>query len=309
MIKMRFIRISICVVLFLALFPAARAAGLAPTYNYLPFTILGTRPTPPSEGLVIDHRHTDVSKIPDYWIEQAKTLTVQHAHTSHGGQILEGLGWLEDRNPKYKFAISYGDGGPNLPDVGDALRIYDGNNYDGNSYITPEMYWETSGGISHTRSVLGTGLYRLSLWTWCGQMSYYGEDQIQNYLNTMAQFGTDYPGVQMILFTGHTDGSTPDSGSDLWRNNNLVRAYVQEHSGTVLFDFADIESYDPAGNQYPDTNDGCSWCTKWCQDHPNDFSCQQLPSCAHSNGLQCTLKAQAYWWMMARMAGWDGVTQ
>jgi len=31
-------------------------------------------------------------------------------------------------------------------------------------------------------------------------------------------------------------------------------------------------------------------------------------SCAHSHRLNCVLKARAFWWMMARLAGWDGVT-
>ena len=59
---------------------------------------------------------------------------------------------------------------------------------------------------------------------------------------------TRLPTFANRLLHGHTDGTAP--GSTLWRNNNLVRAYVAEND-KVLFDFADIKSYDPAGTFYP----------------------------------------------------------
>ncbi len=259
----------------------------------------------PASGLVIDHTCTDISQIPDYWLAEAGELTFHFAHTSHGSQIISGLEKLAELDSRYAVSIRAADP-PALPG-GSGLRIYDGNNYAGDNYITPEMFWETADGRSHTRSVADTDLFDYSMWAWCGQLSTYAGAQVDLYAGTLDQLESQYPEMRFVYMTGHADG---DGGSSLLANNQLIKDYVNSND-QALFDFWDIDSYDPSGTYHDSNGDGqCLWCDTWCQAHPAD--CTDLPdSCAHSEGTQaqkltCKLKAQAFWWMLARLAGWPG---
>ena len=260
-------------------------------------------PPPPATGaIIIDHTCTDITKIPDHWLEQAKQLTLHYAHTSHGSQLVTGAEWLEWQNATYNVAVRYCGDDAGLPAEGNALRICDGNP-PGGDYVTPEDYWSTTDGLNRTRGVADTGLFNFSMWSWCGQQSENDTGTVQQYLDTLDQLEREYPNMRFIYMTGHTDG-----GSDvLERNNDLVRQYALGH-GKILFDFADFERYDPAGDDYPYADDSCVWCDDWCNNHPEDCrNLEQIDDCAHTHPLQCKLKGQAFWWLMARLAGWDGV--
>jgi len=132
------------------------------------------------------------------------------------------------------------------------------------------------------------------MWSWCGQVN---DVNLQtHYFDNMEDLESEYPEVTFIYMTGHREDCQADLAA-----NNQIRDYV-ENNEKVLFDFADIESYDPDGTFYPNDNDACSWCSTWCASH----ECPSCGSCSHSHCFNCYNKGKAFWWMLARMAGWDG---
>jgi hypothetical protein len=135
------------------------------------------------------------------------------------------------------------------------------------------------------------------MWSWCGGCSDNTEEGINIYLNAMNGLEQDYPGVTFIYMTGHLDGGGPEG--NLYLRNNQIRDYCNNND-KILFDFADIESYDPDGIYYPDASDACEWCYDWCAIYP----CPDC-GCAHSHCFNCYLKGKAWWWMMARIWGWN----
>jgi hypothetical protein len=275
---------------------------------------------PDSTDLIINHNCINLNSIPSEWLSEAKDkLHIVYEHTSHGSQLVDGMtglySWKGD-------VYAWNDGGS-----GGALDIDDHGITGGSDLGNPNFTsWEAS-----TRTYLNNSSnsdVNVVIWSWCGEVSSATEANISTYLSLMTGLENDFPDVKFIYMTGHLDG-TGLSGN-LHIRNEQIRNYCKTNK-KILFDFADIESYDPDkiyyGNKYP--NDGCNfdfdgdgicesigdpslptggdknWAIEWQNSHTVNIDWYNC-SCAHSQPLNANQKAYAAWWLWARLAGWDG---
>ena len=250
--------------------------------------------------LIIDHTCINLDQVPPEWIEAAKAqFRLSYGHTSHGSQIVSGMNVIRGAAGSLYYWDHDGTSG--------GLSLWD--YYPSGDLGNPDRTtW-----AARTRDMLDTaGCDRnIVMWSWCGQADTTAE-YMQIYLDLMDDLIADYPNVTFIYMTGHLNG-TGEAGQ-LHARNNQIREHVIA-TGGVLFDFADIESYDPDAEMYYlplYADDGCNyvldgqshnWATEWCAAHPGECS---SCSCAHSQSLNCDMKGRAFWWMMARLAGWAG---
>jgi hypothetical protein len=278
-------------------------AVLIPLFSVPPFFRF-IQNAPLQEPLLIGHLCTDIDQIPELWIIKAKDdFRIAYGHTSHGSQIVSGMEVLASQSELYSFDYDGTDG---------ALSLHDEEPWGdlGNPNRT-EWYYRTR------EMLLSPGCDRnLVVWSWCSQVGVSDVNDINTYLNLMDHLEREFPQVTFVYMTGHLDGKGEQG--NLHQRNNQIREYCRTNN-KVLFDFADIESYDPDGNYFLDrgASDGCdydsnddgtrdaNWAEEWCAANPGEcHTCD----CAHSHPLNCNLKGKAFWWMLARLAGWEAET-
>jgi len=256
--------------------------------------------------MIIDHGCAVLDPVPDEWISQAKEeLVIAYGHTSHGSQLTTGMtGLVGFRGDLYAYNSTGADG---------ALELHDSPFSGASDLGNPDRTaWEAA-----TRTYLDAhGEINVIIWSWCGQVSGASESDIDTYLDLMSGLEQDYPDVFFVYMTGHLDGTGLDG--NLHIRNEQIRSYCGDNN-KILYDFADIETYDPDGTYFGDKipNDACAydtdnngtrdgnWAIEWQESHTQGvdwYSC----SSAHSEPLNANLKAYAAWWLWARLAGWDG---
>jgi len=249
------------------------------------------------EPIVIDHMKTEISGIPDSCIDTVQTVIKLHyAHTSHGGQLVTGLSYIESGDSKY--SVARGDNV--LPVEEGAFCIYDGQVSD--TYISTYEYWETASGMDKTRAVLDANPeINISMWSWCAELDSYTQQQVQAYLDSITVLEGEYPSVTFVYMTGNAQ-SRYEAGYNRYLRNEEIRQYCLDNH-KVLYDFADLDAwwYNPLSE---------SW-----EQNTYDYGGTAVPveheqfngsEAAHTTIESCIQKGGGAWWMAALIAGWDG---
>ena len=233
-----------------------------------------------SGGIVADHRAvTEFDQIPSEYVERAKqSFAILYGRTSHGSQIEIGMHML-------------------IAQIGGVYRFPHGfmKTRNGDLGSRGNLAWRDA--TERALSGVGSG-YNLVMWSWCGGVSSNDAAGIAAYLRAMEELEREHPEVVFVYMTGHANRW---QARETRANNQLIRDYCRKN-GKVLFDFEDIESWDLSGTFHEDAGDDCAWCQDWCTAH----RCPPCTGCPHSHCLNCYNKAKAFWWMMARLAGWQG---
>ncbi|MFX1395436.1 MAG: hypothetical protein ACFFAS_00160 [Promethearchaeota archaeon] len=133
--------------------------------------------------------------------------------------------------------------------------------------------------------------------------------RVDEYLSNISQLEQEYPNVAFVYMPAPLDGLGEYGPGNI--ANEQIREYCLVNN-KVLYDFADIESYDPDDNYFLDSGadgecdySGGNWAVQWQDNHTEGI---HWYDCAppHTQPVNGNMKAYGAWYLFARLAGWIG---
>jgi len=213
------------------------------------------------QAIVADHGATALSTIPDAALGPAAGLRLLVRHASVGGNINSGLDALQSQSAKYDRSrwIFQDRGNPG---------------------------WQAKVDDLVTQVAAHSSSYDVLTMKFC----FIDTDASFTYYQTkMLQLEAAFPGKRFVWWTMPIETT---SNGPRQAFNDQVRTFARS-SGKVLFDIADIEAHNAAGQKATDAGGREVMWPEWTSDG------------GHLSSAGAQRVASALWWLMARLGGWD----
>ncbi len=264
------------------------ASTLAPavaTTAYLPLVKTEpSNPPPPTGSIIADHRVVDLfESIPDRVLPTV-IATKMLQKTASTGQYINGQGLNCLQGTSHPDCKAYPPGKYNRGNW--TWQLWNPTVY------APKDKVDQFVSVVHSQinnyEVFGMKLCFIDVWP----------EGFPYYRDAMLQLEKDYPNKTFLWWTValRPEWPSPDACQGIQSFNNQVRDFARANNKPLL-DIADIESHDPNGNT---CYTGCeSTCMQYAGDPSN-------PQNGHPGRPASIRIAKAFWWLMARITGWDG---